>query len=239
MSLRLRDLAIAVLGFALAGLMLIAGAISGDIVPGLFLLTVSLLWLLGRARVPEAGGVAGRFALRRARLRVARVAVMFGVYLGIIVALFVGWRDDWHESTEGRVATYALAGLAYLLLREMDRAGDDAARWWHGGRAEVRVRGELEPLRQAGWIVLDDLPKDWGGNIDHVVTGPGGAYAIETKSGATARRDDLRSARINAAWMKPRLGVRWVTPVLCLVSSEAEPHEQDGVSVVGLPHLRA
>ena len=230
MSLRLRDLVIAVFGFALAALMLFVGAIAGDILPGLFLLAVSTLWLLGRARVPEAGGVAGRFALRRARLGIARVVVMLAVYIGICVAMYVGWRDDWNDTTEGRVAFYALAGLAYLLLKrstvqattQLDGGAEDAPRSTCGAsssRCGIQAGSCSTTWRKTGAATSTTSSAD-----------PAAPTPSRRKSGATVRRDDLRSARINAAWMKPRLGVRWVTPVLCLVGSDAKPYEHEGLS---------
>lgn len=49
-----------------------------------------------------------------------------------------------------------------------------------------RVVGEwLQPLTSAGYRVFHDVPAEAGGkkfNVDHVVVGPGGVFAIETKT---------------------------------------------------------
>lgn len=49
-----------------------------------------------------------------------------------------------------------------------------------------RVVGEnLEPLKAAGWRIFHDLPGEANGakfNLDHIAVGPGGVFAIETKT---------------------------------------------------------
>ena len=50
-----------------------------------------------------------------------------------------------------------------------------------GARGELRVARELAPLESEGYRVIHDL--DTGhGNIDHVIVGPTGVFAIETKA---------------------------------------------------------
>ena len=47
--------------------------------------------------------------------------------------------------------------------------------------SERAVRDELAPL-QSRYFVRHDISLPFGGNIDHVVCGPSGAFAIETKT---------------------------------------------------------
>jgi hypothetical protein len=104
-----------------------------------------------------------------------------------------------------------------------------------GARAERRVGAELAKLDASSWLVIHGLPHDWGGDIDHIACGPTGIYIIETKS-YRFRRVDLVQAARNAAWLKQRLGVRWVTGILC-VSDATAPRQEGAVWVMGREHL--
>ena len=123
-------------------------------------------------------------------------------------------------------ASFALAGLAFMLLRELQEASDAALNWLIGGRAEVEVGKNSAVLQDRGWLVLHGVVNDRGGDIDHVACGPGGAFAIETKS-YRFRRSDIGQAAGNAAWLKETLGVKWATGVLCV--SEARKPSKTGV----------
>jgi hypothetical protein len=58
---------------------------------------------------------------------------------------------------------------------------DELHRWHRGARGEERVGAVLESLRTDGYRALHDI--DTGrGNIDHVLVGPTGVFAIETKA---------------------------------------------------------
>ena len=85
-----------------------------------------------------------------------------------------------------------------------------------GERGELLVAEQLEELRSLGFRCFHDLVRD-GFNIDHVVVGPAGVYAIETKyrsgsglvgfrngqgifvGGREEERDCLKQAKGNAA----------------------------------------
>ncbi|MEO7368630.1 MAG: nuclease-related domain-containing protein [Gemmatimonadaceae bacterium] len=49
-----------------------------------------------------------------------------------------------------------------------------------GERGELKVAEALEELRPAGYRAFHDIVRD-GFNIDHVLVGPAGVFAIETK----------------------------------------------------------
>jgi hypothetical protein len=54
--------------------------------------------------------------------------------------------------------------------------------WGKGAAGEERVGGLLNQLRQLGWTVLHDLKVGpHGANVDHLVIGPSGVSAIDTK----------------------------------------------------------
>ena len=66
--------------------------------------------------------------------------------------------------------------------------------WLAGGRAEERVGVELEKLLGHGFYLFHDVPLAGLGNVDHVVLGEKGFYAVETKSHkgqVTAKGKDL------------------------------------------------
>src|SRR5205823_1235332 len=108
---------------------------------------------------------------------------LFAVY-GVVVFVFViAAIHHWTRSDRGLVAVYALTGLQVFLYFEMRRRGDEAVNYLIGGRAERRGGAELDTLKQNGWQVVHNLTKDYGGNVDHLVWGACGAYAIETKNG--------------------------------------------------------
>lgn len=107
--------------------------------------------------------------------------------------------------------------------------------YFKGARGEERVAGVLETL-PATWHVFHDFVAD-GHHVDHVLVGPTGVYAIETKNwrghvtleggemvvdGVLADRSPLQQARRQADAVKTALrGAGWegeVVPVLCLAS---------------------
>ncbi|WEB42811.1 NERD domain-containing protein [Streptomyces yunnanensis] len=54
--------------------------------------------------------------------------------------------------------------------------------WYAGLEGERRVGRELKRLSSCGWQVLHGVPKRNGGDIDHLLIGPGGVFSINTKS---------------------------------------------------------
>jgi len=205
------ELGVATLG----GLFALIYLVSNTWGVGLGLLFADALWLLTRIEIVEQPGAPGRYATLRGRLGVIRLVLLFGVYAALFYGLWIIRADDASRLRVGVVAEFALAGFGLLLLGELKRSGDDMVNWVLGARAERRVGRDLERLREHGWFVLHGYKRDWGGDIDHVVCGPHGAYMIETKS-YKFRSRDLRRAAWNAAWLKEKLGLTWVTAVLCV-----------------------
>ncbi|MFD1723073.1 nuclease-related domain-containing protein, partial [Amnibacterium endophyticum] len=78
-----------------------------------------------------------------------------------------------------RAALRPLTGLERLV--GVDPLGPDAWPWYSGVLGERVVAGRLAGL-PGGWTVLHSLPvgRD-GGDIDHLVVGPGGVFTIDTK----------------------------------------------------------
>lgn len=54
--------------------------------------------------------------------------------------------------------------------------------WYAGLEGERRVGRELERLSPLGWRVLHGIEKGNGGDIDHLLIGPGGVFSINTKN---------------------------------------------------------
>lgn len=81
----------------------------------------------------------------------------------------------------------ALGVLGFGLTR-ISRLARHRANLQIGYEGEVAVAQELSQLMQQGALVFHDVPGG-GFNIDHVVVGPYGIYAIETKARTKPRRD--------------------------------------------------
>ncbi|MEV6720798.1 nuclease-related domain-containing protein [Streptomyces xanthochromogenes] len=54
--------------------------------------------------------------------------------------------------------------------------------WYTGLEGERRVGRELERLSTLGWRVLHGIEKSNGGDIDHLLIGPGGVFSVNTKT---------------------------------------------------------
>jgi len=210
-------------------------------VPGLVLTALSTLGFAWRAEIPERNEAGGYARTRSVLLSVQWLAI-FALYILIVVGFFVMWLEHWTRDRHGKVAFYALAGLAFFLVRECNRLASESNDWWNGSDMERQVGNLLDELRGEGWSVAHDLPKDRGGNIDHYVRGPGGAFAIETKSGRD-RAGARGQAVSNAVWAQKKFGERWVTGILCVATDPpAKPTKHGHCWVVGtadlLPLLR-
>jgi hypothetical protein len=76
-------------------------------------------------------------------------------------------------------ASRVAAGLGWLLRF---RSSPDTVAWRRGAAGERRTARLLAPLERRGWAVLHDLAIPGStANIDHLVIGPGGVLAIDTK----------------------------------------------------------
>ncbi|MDP9418750.1 MAG: NERD domain-containing protein [Actinomycetota bacterium] len=75
------------------------------------------------------------------------------------------------------------AGVAsafwYLAMITVQFTGTE--RFLLGASGEEWTSDALRKLSRRGWHLIDHVPLRWG-DIDHVLVGPGGAYAIETKA---------------------------------------------------------
>jgi hypothetical protein len=89
---------------------------------------------------------------------------------------------------------YAVAAAAVVVysVRKMVRVILEIRRLRLGLEAEIVAAEELNLLMGFGFSVFHDVPGDGPFNIDHVVAGPTGVFAIETK-GRMQRKDPVKS----------------------------------------------
>ena len=59
--------------------------------------------------------------------------------------------------------------------------GEGAERDRKGAEGEEVTQAALRPLRRAGWRVLHDVEYAGEGNVDHLLIGPGGVIALDSK----------------------------------------------------------
>jgi hypothetical protein len=135
-----------------------------------------------RASVGRPGGSA---QARWRRLRAAewatwtrslpwRVAAILGIGAGggVFGSLLAPWLG------------LALGGLAAVVAgwRLRFRPSSEAVAWRRGAGGERRTARLLAPLERQGWAVLHDLALPGSqANLDHLVIGPGGVFAIDSK----------------------------------------------------------
>jgi hypothetical protein len=131
------------------------------------------------------------------------------------------------------IITTAIAAMWFRRLLPLVR------RLNRGERGESHVADVLEELRSAGYTPIHDIVAE-GFNIDHVVVGPGGVFAIETKyrsgngeitfrngeglfvAGRAEEKDCLKQARASgkavSQLIEQSCGRRvWVTPLVVFV----------------------
>jgi hypothetical protein len=183
--------------------------------------------------------VAGQYVRARARsvavqevwIGIAAVAVLL---VGMVLAV-----PSWML-----ILAELAAIIAFLIVApQVDR---EHGRWLRGAEGEEAVGGILDRLTADGWHVIHDVTFGRG-NIDHVVVGPGGVFAVETKSHAgriSLERLDpkmLSQAYAEKKTLEERLGIE-VQPLLVFSRAyliERPSAQRQGVMVItarGLAH---
>jgi Nuclease-related domain len=150
-----------------------------------------------------------------------------------------------------------LAIVAGIIVVGAGRAVlEDAEHWLDGGIGERKVGRVLDAMGSEGFVSIHDLQRrvaDRRWNIDHIVLGPTGAFAIETKAwkrGAYASSNGLMRGAFNASAvlghitsdsMEVRTRLKnvhvsgWVESVLVL--TEAPPRGRRSVKNVTVIHI--
>jgi len=168
----------------------------------------------------------GEWVLDQSARRKRRIWIGLGAAFaitGLTTALVLGHR----LSVIGSLILIA----AFLAVRRRAEAYVDLhVRWLGGATAEEAVGLTLNELRREKWIVMHDVECEYGGNIDHIVSGPGGVFLVETKQRRYLDKH-VPKAKRQAARLHDDLGV-WVTPVLCIHQRAGQPFKTKGVWVV-------
>jgi hypothetical protein len=173
-------------------------------------------------------------------------------YLSIIVAFFLlaGW--EWfrwwsHSQPQPLLMTSVAVCVFVFSTARMLKLRREIRNLAQAEKGERRVSELLRELRGKDYVTFDDLVAE-NSNIDHVVVGPGGVFAIETKawsifgnrrvsfaengllklSDKNVIGDPLKQARSSAAIVSEELGRHlrrkiWVEPVLILPGWQIDP----------------
>jgi hypothetical protein len=169
-----------------------------------------------------------------------------------------GLRREW--------AGVALAVLCFASWHAADVFARRFARYIKGSRGEQLAARELSELPE-GWDVLHGVPRRGrasfrgGGDIDHVLVGPPGVFAVETKNwagpvrldgaavfvgDAAVRHSPIVQARREAAELRQFLSQALppdvpVRPVVCFADAEPDPPvaHVDGTALVARSRLVA
>ena len=101
--------------------------------------------------------------------------------------------NGWPSAIVGAAATAVTALLSWWFLRGAFRKLDEMLNRELGLFGERVVADTLEPLKYDGYRIYHDVPCDGRSgkfNIDHVIVGASGVYAIETKTRRKGRSRD-------------------------------------------------
>ena len=134
-------------------------------------------------------GAAGKHAGRQS---VAAFKRMFATVLivSVVVAFFGGGLLAALFITHSRNPIGWIAGLAVIVSllwlltyanRKVDRHETTRMTWRKGALGEYEVGAELERLSDS-YVVFNDVNTEEFGNFDHIVVGPPGIFALETKN---------------------------------------------------------
>lgn len=123
----------------------------------------------------EKRRTAGQHAYSQARALTLRMLLIAGVAVALLLG---GWLVLGLGG--GALIALELGAVAVMVFAER-RTGPTFDRWLRGAEGEKRVGAILEGLAGDGWHVTHDVCLGRG-NIDHVLVGPGGVFAVETKA---------------------------------------------------------
>jgi nuclease-like protein len=227
MKVRIWALIAAVLG----GLLALVFVFAGEVATGLGMGAATVAGLTTQMSPLDLRGIAGG----RVRSEATIVAIKAGslaVGLCSVLALLIQAAfGHWSRTEVGLVAVLALVVLEAMMFVELQRKCDELLSRLRGAVGEEEVRDLLDPLEDEGWIVVHNWENPRGGNIDHIVIGKTGAFAIETKAGRY--RSSAGGQAIGAAIaVRDLTGIGWVTAVAC-TAEEGRPTQKGTVWVVG------
>ncbi len=139
---------------------------------------------------PGGSAVEGYRAARTSRRRgMLRAALL------VALAVACGW-GALHSSGHLRLAA-AIAGGALLITAMAFRPQPDPERWLRGAAGERATAELLDRLPDRKWAVMHDLAiPGHRANIDHLVIGPTGVWAVDSKTSRAGVRAGWWSVRI-------------------------------------------
>jgi hypothetical protein len=145
-----------------------------------------------RAGVPGAYAQARHERERRlGRLkRRAALPLVVGTAVIVMLAVFLGF-----QSLGVPVASVASVAVGLVFLYALYRLPFESLMWAKGAEGERKTAAFLEPLLDAGFVVLYNrqIPGEQG-DIDSLVIGPTGVFPIETKN--WGHRLEVRNDRL-------------------------------------------
>lgn len=141
---------------------------------------------------------AGQFVKREAHDRTRKIwdiaivtCLAAGAVFGFLVAVLLLSRSIWALRLASRclvpliVLEVLMAAAFFAARRTLDKRMDaiyrDRLKWLRGGQAEGLVAWHFQDLSN-DWHVFHNVMRDGGWDIDHVLVGPAGIFAISTKS---------------------------------------------------------
>lgn len=134
---------------------------------------------------------------RRTQQRAERSRRTWPVAVGITLVLMVMVYLVVQAYTEPRWGAAAAAGVALLLFVTYLERPQTIEAWRIGAEGERKTAEYLDGLADGGFVVLHDRKvPGYGGNLDHIVIGPTGVWAVETKSLSGKVVTDGNSLRI-------------------------------------------
>jgi hypothetical protein len=150
-----------------------------------------------RARVGRPGASAhAQYRRRRATELATWARSLPWRILALVAASVAAWLVA-ARAAPNLAAPAGVMVVAGLGWRLRFRTSPATVAWRRGAAGERRTARLLAPLEQRGWAVLHDLAIPGStANIDHLVIGPGGVLAIDTKQ----YRGRLRVDRDGLVW---------------------------------------
>ena len=150
------------------------------------------------AQFVSAGASAQRTHDSERRAWISRNKRVFRTLDAIVALVVVGSLILWRvwPATGWYAGLFAGMALCFALAARMNPP-TWIEQWQSGAYGEQRTGRELEKL-SSEWLVLHDLTRSNGTNIDHVVVGPPGVFLLDTKNIGTEVRidgDDLTALR--------------------------------------------
>ena len=178
---------------------------------------------------------------------------LWPLFLGVFAAGFAFGMTLSYPIFGAALVILSLTGCSWAMYRGLRHVD----RYYKGARGEERVSAILRSLPD-GYHVFNDFATG-SGHVDHVVVGPAGVFAVETKNwsgkvtlegervlvdGRLPDRAPLKQVEREAAAVKKALSeLGWsgpVTPVLTFASDtfEAKVAELHGSVIINANHLR-